>query len=377
MPSKSWRKSLSIIERIINSPKDFSFVQLVRLLERASVIESQNKLSETKISHTRIADNAVARYSPPTRESIRFASSHSLDFPDKEISRVMRNKAGSDIEQWQVLVEFMGLSGAMGVMPFHYSELIIERLKKRDRSLAHFLDMFNHRTVSLFYQASTKYNLPIEYERTKLFKHNKQEDSPHTQAMLSLLGLGAAHLRNRQQLRDESLIYFSGHLTQQIRTQSGLNQMIEAYFDVPVQSEGFVGQWQELIDDVRSRLPNRKNPKGQNACLGRSAMLGRKGWFAQGKSRIKIGPLDDSQFEKFAPNTGALKALKELVSAYLGVEEDFDFVIQVNREKIPNKVALIKDNPPQLAWNAWLSGRARTKTYKDGLMEVKVSSNSC
>ncbi len=375
MPPKSWRKSISVIERLIESPKDFSFVQVVRLLERASVLQSQNTLSNKLVTSTRVADHAVARYSPPSRELLRFRSAADLSFPDKEVSKISRNEPDSDIDQWQVLVEFIGVSGAMGVMPFHYSELILERLKKRDKSLAHFLDIFNHRTTSLFFQASTKYSLPIEYERAKLFKHNRESESLHTQAVLSLLGLGAKSLRNRQQIRDESLIYFSGLLTHQVPTQSGLNQMIEEYFGVPVQSEGFVGQWQELIDDVRSRLPDKKNRKGQNACLGRSAMLGRKGYFAQGKSRIKIGPLDEKQFERFAPNTGSLEALKELVSSYLGVEEDFDFVIQVNREKIPNKVALIKDNPPQLAWNAWLSGSARTTSFKDGLMEVRVSSS--
>ena len=39
--------------------------------------------------------------------------------------------------------------------------------------------------------------------------------------------------------------------------------MIAAYFGVPVQVEEFVGQWQDLIDDVRSRLPDISNRKGQ------------------------------------------------------------------------------------------------------------------
>ena len=43
-------------------------------------------------------------------------------------------------------------------------------------------------------------------------------------------------------------------------------------------------EWQDLIDDVRTMLPSKIHPSGRNNCLGRSVMLGHKGWFAQGKS---------------------------------------------------------------------------------------------
>ena len=150
--------------------------------------------------------------------------------------------------------------------------------------------------------------------------------------------------------------------------------MVNHFFGVPVRLEGFIGQWQELIDDVRTRLPSKRNPKGQNACLGRNAMLGKKGWFAQGKSRVKIGPLDKTQFKKFAPGTGALKALNEMVGTYMGSETDFDFVIEVKRDDVPNKVRLDKNKPPQLSWNAWLSGRPKTNTLKDELLDITVTS---
>ena len=378
MPTKSWRKSLSVIERLIASPKEFSFVQAVRLLERATVFKKKQAMGEAPLSSSKTADNAVARYSPPNKELVVLKSSQNLDFPDSEVSavKIHETKSEQGNEQWQLMMNFIGLTGTMGVMPFHYTELILQRLKKRDRSLSDFVDMFNHRTTSLFYQASNKYRLPIEYERTKLFKHNKSEDSPHTQALLSLLGLGTAHLRNRQHLRDESILFYSGIFSQQVKTETGLQQLIQSYFGVPAHVESFIGEWQELIDDVRTKLPDKKNRKGQNVCLGKSTMLGKKGWFAQGKSHVKIGPLNKEQFEKFSPSTGSLTALNELVSSYLGMEQSFDFVIQVDRDNVPNKVALEKENPPQLAWNAWLSGKPKTKTKKDDLLEITVSSKA-
>ncbi len=378
MPTSSRRTSTSIIERLAANPEDFSFVQAVRLLERAAAFSGKlsasniKQLSENPLSSSHISSNhPIARFSPPSREVVRISSDHRLGFPNTEVQSV--SKADKQ-QQWSMAVNFIGLTGSMGVMPFHYSELILQRLKQKDDSLAEFLDLFNHRTTSLFFQASAKYHLPLEYERSKLHQANKTKDCTHTQALLSLLGLGTESLRNRQSLRDESLIYFSGLYTQQVKTSTGLEQMIEHYFGVPAKLEGFMGQWQELIDDVRTRLPWRGNKKGQNACLGKSAMLGRKGWFAQGKTRIKIGPLNKDQFQKFAPGTGALRALNEMVESYMNTDNDFDFMIEVDRADVPNKISLDKTSPPTLAWNAWLSGKPKTNTDKDEKLDILVSS---
>ncbi|MFL0809039.1 MAG: type VI secretion system baseplate subunit TssG [Agarilytica sp.] len=372
MSTPSRRTRSSVVERLVAQPGDFSFVQAVRLLERAAVFAGK-ALNQSALGQN--ANHPVARFSPPSREAIRFTMDPSLSFPATEIEKIQGpGFSKHEMHQWEVMIDFLGLTGAMGVMPFHYTELMLQRLKQKDTSLAEFLNLFNHRSASLFFQASSKYRLALEYERCKLHETSKTKNDHHTQALLSLLGLGTKGLQQRQSIRDETLIYFSGLLSQQVKTASGLEQMITYYFGVPVQLEGFVGQWQDLIDDVRTRLPWKNNRKGQNACLGRSAMLGGKGWFSQAKSRIKVGPLGSEQFEKFAPGTGALKALNEMVASYMGPENSFDFVIEVQRDDVPNKIELKKDNPPQLAWNAWLSGKPKTNTQKDELLEILVTS---
>ena len=382
MPTSSRRTRISVISRLLENPQDYCFVQAVRLLERAAIL-SNNTTQTSSMGAALGKDNAaekkvisqspVARFSPPTKEVLRFCNNAHLDFPENELASISQVD-DKERQYWQVITSFIGLTGSMGVMPFHYTELVLKRIKQKDESLSEFLDLFHHRTTSLFFQASAKYRLPLEYERYKLHNPREKLESNHTQALLSVLGLGTNHLRNRQHIRDESLIYYSGLLTHQIKTPSGLEQFITSYFNVPAKIEGFIGQWQDLIDDVRTRLPSKTNPRGQNVCLGRSSMLGRRGWFAQGKSRVTIGPLNKEQFSQFAPGTGALRALNEMVATYLGLEQDYDFVIEVQREDVPNKIALKKDNPPLLAWNAWLSGKPKTNTEKDDLLEIVVSS---
>lgn len=376
MPTSRRRKSLSITEQVQQDSPRFTFFQIVRLLERAAAYAGDSgpiRLGQASNERSK-SDGPIARYSPPSRESVRFFVPQHLSFPDNEVSSIKTKKLSEEYEQWTVAVNFLGLTGPMGVLPYHYTETILKRLKEKDRSLADFFDLFNHRTISLFFQASSKYKLAVDYERSHLHRFDKHGVSNHTHALLSILGMGTDHLRHRSHVRDESLLFFSGLLSQQVRSESGLKQVIEYYYDVPVEMESFIGQWQELIDDVRSRLGSTFNRKGQNVCLGRSSMLGRKGWFAQGKSRIKLGPLNKEQFYRFAPGTSALKSLNEMVTTYLGLEQDFDFEIQVKREHVPNKIALGTPKPPILAWNTWLSGKPKTNTDRDSLLKIGVSS---
>ena len=58
-----------------------------------------------------------------------------------------------------MMVNFMGLTGPAGVLPLYYTELIIGNGCAAERSTrcASFFDIFNHRMISLFYQAWEKY----------------------------------------------------------------------------------------------------------------------------------------------------------------------------------------------------------------------------
>jgi len=367
MSTQGWRKSTSVIQHLTEQPYSYSFFQAVRLLERSATFENNTNLER--------ANKPVAHFLPPSTEAVRFHSHQSLSFPSSEISEVEKEKMRSGKEQWKLLVNFLGLSGSCGVLPFHYTELILQRLKAKDSSLQDFFDLFNHRIISLFYQASTKYNLPIEYERKKLNRPVTKQRDDHSQVLLSLIGLGTGNLTDRLFTRDESLLYYSGLFTQQIRTSTGLKQILSSHFGIPVEIKEFIGQWQDLIDDVRTRLPGFENPQGQNNCLGKSVMLGRKGWFAQGKISIMLGPLDSSQLHKFAPGTATLKALNELVHIYAGMEYNYDFIIQIKRSDIPEKIQLNSKKPAIIGWNTWLSTKPEKTFNKDETLDIRVSAN--
>lgn len=360
------REDSSVVAQLRARPYRFGFVQAVRLLELANAASAEEGAPAR-------ARNPVARYTPPATEVVRFHSLQSLSFPPAEIAELSVKQTDSAPAQWQMRTTFMGLTGASGVLPYHYTELVLRRLKLKDRALANFLDLFNHRLISLFYQASIKYRLPLEYERFDASASPGTGSDSHTRILLALIGLGTAGLTRRLTVRDDALLQFSGLLTSKVRTVDGLKQIVFSLFAIPVEVREFVGQWQELIEDVRTRLPGAACPRGQNNQLGRTVMLGRKGWFSQGKIRIVLGTLTKAQFDALAPGTPTLNALDEVVQLYLNHEHDYEYVMRIRRCDVPRPMQLGRARQVKLAWDSWVGARPGVPDAGEATVDVPVS----
>ncbi|MDO2280976.1 type VI secretion system baseplate subunit TssG, partial [Escherichia coli] len=87
--------------------------------------------------------------------------------------------------------------------------------------------------------------------------------------------------------------YYTGHLAAQTRYPDGLRVILAEYFEVPVAVEEYVGQWLELPE--RSRLGVDSTSLGMDVCLGTHV------WDRQHKFRLRLGPLDLDQYQRFLP----------------------------------------------------------------------------
>lgn len=378
MSSARWRKNTPVIDQLAQHPYQFSFKQAVRIIERSN---HYNDLLETS------SLQAVGRFMPPGSECVRFTARQSLSFPSSEISTVAplyRDKEDND--QWKMEVNFIGLTGSCGVLPYHYTETVLKRAKVKDNTVAEFFNLFNHRTTSLFLQSSLKYSAPLEYERARLPKNKQAKSSSakqngvkgktatdnFTKMLMSLVGLGTEGLTDRLYTKDESLLRYAGLLNSSVKTASGLKQILQSHFELPVQIKEFVGQWQPLIDDVRTMFPM-NGAQGQNNQLGRTVMLGKKGFFAQGKIKIILGPLNAEQLKKFTPHTPHLKALDELVRLYIGFEQDYSFVLRTVKSELPTSAGFTKENRPILGWTSFLSSKKNQDQQSDAIVDIPIS----
>ena len=139
----------------------------------------------------------------------------------------------------------MGLFGPSGVLPHHDTQRIIDAGNKKNPE-RDFLDIFNHRLISHFYRASTKYRVSYAFEAT--YRRLAETENVVTQALYSLAGMGTAGLRSRLEISDELAIEFSGLLGLQPKSALSLQRILQSYLGLEVSVQQFVGQWMFLFD---------------------------------------------------------------------------------------------------------------------------------
>ena len=326
-------------ERLSQRPVDFSFYQAVRLMQR--------------IAGSRAP---IGSFLQPREEAVRLAAHASLAFPASEIqSLVMRDDMPP-----KMTVNFFGLMGPLGVLPTQYTDLIIERQYARDTTLRDFLDIFNHRLISLLYRAWEKYRFPVTYER-------RQEDR-FTGYLLDLIGLGTPGLQNRQAVPDQTLIGYEGLLAQYPRSATSFRLVLEHYFEVPVEIVPFSGTWRPLDSGSRNCFTEGRSRSEQ---LGIGIVLGDEVWDQESVVRVRLGPMRLDQYRDFLPDGNAYEPLKSMARFYCGDDLDVEVQLILKREEAPRFTLDSEDAPPpRLGWVSWMFTRPLDRDPEETILRL-------
>jgi type VI secretion system protein ImpH len=312
------------LERLLRTnPTAVEFFQAVRLLERLHPERTP-----------------VGTSGDPQAEVVHFAVPPSAAFPASEIQGLDWDDGGPV----RMAVNFMGLTGPLGVLPLTYTLRVAERERYHDHAFRDFLDLFHHRLISLFYRAWEKYRFVIAYERDR--------QDRLTAHLLDLVGLGGPALRDRLPLPDEALVFYAGLLALRSRPAAALRQLLEDYFDVPVEVEQFVGGWYSLAEETQCHLDeDGMDPSGQ---LGLGAVVGDALWDQQSKVRLRLGPLTRQQYDSFLPTGGAYRPLRAITRFYAGEQFEFEIQLVLAREDVPWCTLAVDESAPPLGWSTWL-----------------------
>jgi type VI secretion system protein ImpH len=237
----------------------------------------------------------------------------------------------------------MGLTGPMGVLPYTYCEMILERARAKDFSLASFLDIFNHRAISMFYRAWQKSRFPATYSAGKR--------DHFTHYLLDLVGLGTGGLRDRQEIEDEALLHYVSLVALQSRSAVALEQILADYFEVPVEIQQFTGAWYGLDRSTQCEMSDEESPSMQ---IGTGAVVGDAIWDRQGRVRIRIGPLSMERYNDFLPEGGAYASLRAITRFFSNQCLDFEVQLVLDRNQVPTiELDLDSHQPARLGWVSW------------------------
>jgi type VI secretion system protein ImpH len=350
MAPESRRTDPSVEELLFDEGFRFEFFQAVRLLERVFTERGP-----------------VGRDVHPGEEVVRIRAHNSLTFPPSSIHDLSRSEGAGPAT---MVVAFMGLTGPSGVLPRHYTELVLEEERRREHGLAGFFDVFNHRMISLFYRAWQKYRVPIAHEQAS---RPGAAPDPFTESLYAHFGMATRGLRGRQQVDDQSFLFYAGLLAQQPRSASALEGMITDYLSVPTKVGQFAGQWLPLVEENRSRVGRAGRPgeddRGAYNVLGRTAVIGERFWDQQAGFRLRLGPMGYPEFLELLPTGARFHVLVQMVRFFASQGLDFDVQLVLKGDDVP--VCRLGDRGPgasRLGWSTWLGGGARTRDADDAVL---------
>jgi type VI secretion system protein ImpH len=365
MAGSQRRLADTLESRLKSKPERFDFFELVRVLSwprggrDAGVPANAGESGLTRILGGEL---------DPSREPVLFRNAPGLTFPWSAVmprACAVLGQASEELEtgQIEIVAALMGLTGASGVLPEHYTELLIELSRdknsavgrvaaERESSLQAFVDALSHRSVSFFYRSWAKYRLPVNWEQGRISCERSHD--PITTALRSFAGLGPPKLSGRLGLNENFPLFFSGHYARRTPTVAALKQLLRQCLGFAADVEEFHGRWLTLAQPQQTRLSSERGKVGQHHRLGRDAIAGDRIWDVNGAFRIRVGPVDQHQFLALMPEGAWLQEVFRIVRLFVGPQFAFDIQIVLKAEAVPPPRLRKSGAPLRLKRNAWL-----------------------
>ena len=268
----TWRQNPAVIDALAKEAANFDFEQAVTILEQ----EQNSSVS-------------LGESSDPLNEAVQIKAHVSLANPSAPL-HTLDHKSGKKPTLW---VNFLGLAGIQGPLPTPYTELLIQRNRQKDFAFRDFLDIFNHRIVSLWYRLRKKFKVSLSPV--------KPEHHPFGKTLLQLVGI--SYPEKITEATEDKHLYrilmtYNDILWKRPRSASGLACLLKTYFQVPVTLDLFQGKWR--VPPVTD-LSFLGSFQGQHNQLGKSMILGKKAWDQSARIHINLGPLSWKMGQAFLP----------------------------------------------------------------------------
>jgi type VI secretion system protein ImpH len=309
---------LTPLDELRSDPKRFKLFAALRLLEQASG------------GHPRLGDSRKA-----SDDAVRLGHAPHLAFATSDVASYETTSGGERLEQHS-----FGLFGPNGPLPIHLTELAYERRRHADdATIIDFLNVFQHRLISLFYRAWANSDPATSFDRP--------DSDRFVTYVGAVFGLAPAAARERDAVSDYAKLSRAGLFSQQTRSAEGLEIILADYFEVQVSVREFSGAWVAIPRELR--LAFGKDP--DTATLGEGAFLGRATWQCQHKFEMVFGPLTLARLKCFLPGQRGLRELQALVRLYTNDE----WAWQLRLLLLPAEIPRIRlGRAGQLGWTTWL-----------------------
>lgn len=265
-------------------------------------------------------------------KKIRIRPELSLAFPDTDITSIEDQN-----DHFRISATFLGLYGTSSPLPSFYTEDLLDEQSDDGSVTRDFLDVFNARLYSLFFQCWSHYKM--------FYKFVEEPEARAVQRWLCLLGFENRGLQEK--IRDPlSLMRYAGLLTQFPRSAEALRCMLaDAVGEDRVRIEQCIARVVPVPEDQYFLLGTSGNRLGEEMYLGEQVQE------SAGKFRIVIGPMPPEGLDLYRPDGELFARIRELVNYYLDQPAVWDLEIVVSEGGSAMQIS--SPEAALIGWNTW------------------------
>ncbi|WP_248797406.1 type VI secretion system baseplate subunit TssG [Pseudomonas sp. MWU13-2105] len=246
-------------------------------------------------------------------DPLRLAQHVSLAFEPAMIAQLRLREGRAAL----LAVNFFGLTGANGPMPLHFSEDVLSRqINHGDSTLAHFLDVFHHRLLSLLYRSWARVR-PVVWADRPTDDRFADYVSAFSPGETGTLPSGTR--------------FYAPQFIDQRRGAAGLLALVRDLLRLPAALSSLGRHRAVLAFDERLQLGRRS----ASAQLGGAALLGRRQWNIQHSFCLHLGPVSWSDYQYLLPGGRYFEALCPLVECYVGPTYQWDLDLRLQPAQRP------------------------------------------
>lgn len=286
----------------------------------------------------------------PKQDCARFGQTALLHFHSSAFTGV---KFEAKTANYKLKNSYWGMLGINGPLPNHLTEHAIERnFRLKDKTFTEFLDVFNHRFISLFYRAWA--------DAEPTVSHDRQEHDTFKKRLNAFSGEGNVQQDIFNQDRNVHQ-FLSGLFSQKNRSAKVLSQILSEYLHLEVSIEEFQGQWYSLEPDEQTQLG--KN----NFSLGVDSIAGTRTYQRSFNFAINIGPVSYSEYIRLLNNKQRMQSIVELTQKAVG--QEFEFSINFRLKAYQTKPSQL--GSAKLGINTWCQDKSSHLAQHDPILVYK------
>lgn len=306
-------------ERLLTTPQGFDLFQAISLLEREGVAEGRVEMG--------------ASGGP---EAVRLKSHISLGFEPSDVRNISRGAETG--EAFTLSTPVLSLSGHGGPLPAAFTELLLERNAVKDFATSDFLDIIQHRLLSLFYLNRKRRRLGLGWA--------SPQASTVARSTSYLCGID---LDRAERQSHAPWLRHAGLIAGAPRSMTALCALLADRYAIRFEGEQFVGGWQRLEEDELTQLGHPQ----QSPQLGRNAFLGRRIWDQAAAIRLRADDQPIARIMDVLPGGGDHEDFKTTVRAFIPSALRVEVLLTPHTDTLPAG-RLSAHASPRLGWNAWM-----------------------